>query len=171
MDDLEGRKELLRISGLKEGKILDVGMGNCGCMALFLARRGLHVTGIDHSSLAVHKSRKEAKKFKLKGSFQARWAKAENIPFENDSFDAVFSYHSLHHMKAVHKVIREMVRVCKKGGLIVISDLNEKGRRDYKHGLDKKFLMNIEKQLRKYTKIVRKGKTKINTMFICKKEP
>jgi len=169
MDDLEGRKELLKISGLKEGKILDVGMGDCGCMALFLARRGFYVTGIDHSSWAVHKSRKEAEKFKLKGSFHAKRAKAENIPFENNSFDAVFSYHSLHHMKNRNQVIREMVRVCKIGGLIVISDLRSKGRMEYEHEPDRIFLRTIEKEIKKYVEIIYKASTRINMMYVCRK--
>lgn len=169
MDDLEGRKELLRISGLKEGKILDVGMGDCGCMALFLARRGFHVTGIDHSSWAIHKSREEAARFKPKGSFQARRAKAENIPFEDNSFDAVFSYHSLHHMDNIEKAIKEMFRVCRKGGLIVISDLHSKGRIKYEHEPDEKFIKKIEKQFKKYSEVIQRGKTEINAMFVCKK--
>lgn len=169
MDDVEGRKELLKISGLKKGNILDVGMGDCGCMALFLARRGLHVIGIDHSSWAVHKSRKEASRFKLKGSFQAKRAKAENIPFGNGTFDAVFSYHSLHHMKNPNRAIEEMARVCKIGGLIVISDLHSKGRREYEHKPDRMFLRSIEKEIKKYGRIIHKASTRINKMYVCKK--
>lgn len=170
MDDLEGRKELLKNSGLKEGKILDVGMGDCGCMVLFLARGGFQVIGIDHSSLAVHKSRKEAARFKLKGSFEARRAKAEDIPFEDNSFDAVFSYHSLHHIKNIDKAIKEMYRVCRKGGLIVVSDLHSRGRREYEHKPDKKFIRNIERYLRRGGTLVDKARTRINMMFVYRKE-
>lgn len=170
MDDLEGRKELLKLSGLKKGKILDVGMGDCGCMGLFLARRRFEITGIDHSSWAVHKSRKEAARFKLKGSFQARRAKAEKLPFEDNSFDAVLSYHSLHHIKNIDKAIKGMYRVCRQGGLIVISDLHSRGRREYEHEPNKKFVRNIDRYLRRYGVLVCKRRTRINMMFICKKE-
>ena len=170
MDDVEGREELLKISRLKGGKILDVGMGDCGCMALFLARRGFYVTGIDHSSWAVHKSREEAEKSKLKGTFQAKRAKGENIPFGDKSFDAVFSYHSLHHMKNIEKVINEMIRVCREHGLIVISDLHTRGRKEYEHEPDKGFLSNIESLLEKQAKILCKGKTRINMMWVCQKK-
>jgi 2-polyprenyl-3-methyl-5-hydroxy-6-metoxy-1,4-benzoquinol methylase len=57
MDDLAGRKALIKTSGLKEGCILDIGMGNCGCMSFFLAKRGFDVIGIDRSPNAVHNSR------------------------------------------------------------------------------------------------------------------
>ncbi len=32
MDDIAGRKALLEASGLKKGRVLDIGMGDCGCM-------------------------------------------------------------------------------------------------------------------------------------------
>lgn len=159
----------MKLSGLKIGKILDVGMGDCGCMALFLARRGFEVTGIDHSSWAVHKAREEAAKFKLKGSFQARRAKAEKLPFKDTRFDAVLSYHSLHHIKNIGKAIQEMFRVCRKGGLIIVSDLHSQGRRVYEHEPDKDFIRNIEKLLRHQGTFVAKARTKINMMFIYRK--
>ena len=164
--DLEGRKELLRISGLKKGEILDIGIGDCGCMALFLARRGFHVMGIDTSSWSINKSRKRLKKIKLRGSFMAQRANAEKIPFADNYFDAVISYHSLHHIKDVRRSVQEMIRVCKEGGMILISDLHAKGRKEYEHEPDKGFLRSIENELKKKTKIVRKGKTRINMMYI-----
>jgi 2-polyprenyl-3-methyl-5-hydroxy-6-metoxy-1,4-benzoquinol methylase len=57
MDDLAGRKALIKTSGLKAGRILDIGMGDCGCISFFLAKRGFEVIGIDHSPNAVHNSR------------------------------------------------------------------------------------------------------------------
>jgi len=170
MDDLEGRRQLLKLSGLRRGRILDVGMGDCGCMSLYLAKRGFDVTGIDSSPLAVHKSREEAAGKKFKGSFQARRINAIKTPFEKESFDAVFSYHSLHHIKNMPKAIYEMFRVCKKGGLVVISDLHAGGRREYEHAPDKRFLLDVERQLKKYAKSIRKAKTDINEMFVCEKK-
>ncbi len=60
IDDLKGRKQLVYLSGIERGRILDMGMGDCGCMSFFLAQQGFEVIGIDSSSTAVHKSRKEA---------------------------------------------------------------------------------------------------------------
>jgi len=50
MDDLEGREQLLKISGLRKARILDVGMGDCGSMSFFLAKREFEVMGLDSSS-------------------------------------------------------------------------------------------------------------------------
>lgn len=136
MDDIAGRKALIKASGLKEGRILDIGMGDCGCMSFFLAKRGFDVIGIDHSPNAVHDSRKDAKKERFKGTFEARLANAENLPFGDNEFDAVFAYHSMHHMDNVEKVIDELFRVCKKEGVILPSDPHEKGRKAYEHEPD-----------------------------------
>jgi ubiquinone/menaquinone biosynthesis C-methylase UbiE len=171
MDDLAGRKALIEVSGLKEGHILDIGMGDCGCMSFFLAKRGFNVIGIDRSPYAIHESRKDGRRKRFKGSFTAKLAKAENLPFKDNEFDAVFAYHSLHHMDNVKKVIDEMFRVCKEDGLILISDLHEKGKKAYEHEFDSgEFLNTVEKFLIKCTKSIRKLKTKYNIMFICKKQ-
>jgi len=170
MDDLKGRKQLLGLSGLRRGRILDMGMGDCGCMSFFLAKRGFDVTGIDSSSQAVHKCKEEAKHKKVKGSFRARRMNAKKTLFEDESFDAVLSYHSLHDMADPDKVIKEMFRVCKKRGLVVISDLNARGRREYEHAPCERFLPNVERRLRKYAKSIRKAKTDINEMFVCEKK-
>ena len=171
MDDLAGRKELIKFSRLKSGYVLDIGMGDCGCMSFFLASRGFDVVGIDYSPYAIHESRKDAVRKKIKGSFKAKLANAENLPFESNEFDAIFSYHSMHCMDNVKKVIKEMFRVCKPDGLVLISDLNDRGRKAYKHSPDDgKSLKKINVLLSKYAKSIRKTETKYNTILICKKQ-
>lgn len=170
MDDLDGREALIKASGLQAGRILDIGMGDCGCMSFFLAKRGFDVVGIDHSPNAVHDSREDAKKRKFKGTFEAKLVKAEELPFTDNEFDAVSAFHSVHHMDNREKVIDEMFRVCKKEGFILIADLHEEGRKAYEHDSDNgEFLKRLEKSLVKYTKSIKKIKTKYNMMFICQK--
>ena len=169
MDDMDGRKALLKASKIKKGRILDVGMGDCGCMSFFLAKKGFDVIGIDRSPIAIHDSRKCALKDRFKGSFQAKRANAEKMPFSNHEFDAVVAYHALHHVDNVLKVINEMFRVCRKDGHVIISDLHEKGRKSYAHIPDDGKLLNkIEILLSKHTKSIRKIITQNNMMFICR---
>jgi ubiquinone/menaquinone biosynthesis C-methylase UbiE len=170
MDDIAARKTLIKATGLKGGRILDIGMGDCGCMSFFLARKGFDVIGIDRSPNAVHDSRKDAGKLKFKGSFQAKLANAERIPFKDGEFDAVFSYHSMHHMDNVKRAIKEMFRVCKSEGFVLVADLNEEGRKKYDHELDNgKFLERIGHYFANGATSMQKIKTKYTTLFICKK--
>ena len=170
MDDIAGRKRLLETSGLKQGRVLDIGMGECGCMSFYLARRGFHVVGIDRSPKAVHDSRKSAAKKRFKGTFTAKKANAERLPFHHDEFDAVVAFNSFHHMDNIRKVIYEMFMVCNKGGLVLISDLHEEPQKASDRESDNGSVQKrIEVQLTKMTTSIRKVSTKHNMMFICKK--
>lgn len=81
--------------------------------------------GIDHSPNAVHNSRIYTKKKKFRDTFKAKLANVENLPFEDNEFDAVFAYHSMHHIDNMEGAIDEMFRVCKQGGFILISELHQ----------------------------------------------
>jgi ubiquinone/menaquinone biosynthesis C-methylase UbiE len=171
MDDFSGRNALLKTSGLKTGRILDIGMGCCCCMSFFLAKRGFNVIGIDPSRYVLYTVRRKAKKNKFKGTFEARLADAEKLPFEDNEFDAVIAYHSIHHMDNVKKAIKEMFRVCKIDGLVLISELHEEGQKAYEHKSDKgRLLKRTEKLLTQYAQSIQKTNTKYNTIIICKKE-
>ena len=169
MDDMAGRRALIEASGLQTGRVLDVGMGNCGCMAIFLARDGFHVVGIDRSSEAVRRSIKDAQDESFPGTFEERVANAEKLPFGENEFDAVFAYHALHHMKNVEQVIAEMFRVCKPSGFVLIADLNAKGCKVYKESVDEILLNTIECCMKENMQSVRKVETEYNFMFICQK--
>lgn len=170
MHDVAGRKALFEASGLKKGRILDIGMGDCGCMSFYLVRRGFHVVGIDRSSIAVHAARVKAANRKCSGSFAAKRANAERLPFNRNEFDAVIAYNSFHHMDSIRKVIDEMFRVCKMRGLVVISDLRENGKNAGEHVPDtEELLRKIEKSVSEHAKSVRKVRAKHNMIFICRK--
>lgn len=169
IDDISARRILLRASGLKKGHVLDVGIGGCACMARFLAQRGFDVVGVDHSTQAVHEARKEGRGG-YRGRFEARLADAERLPFRDGEFDVVFSYHTMHHAKNIKRVMREMFRVCKAGGKMLVADMNERGRRKYKHFLDAGILLQrVERCLRNLGLKIRKIEAKYDTLFVCQK--
>lgn len=45
---------------------------------------------------------------------------AENLPFDNDSFDAVIAVDMIHHLADPKKGIQESLRVCKSNGIVLI---------------------------------------------------
>ena len=170
VEDFTGRKVLLEASGLKKGHILDVGIGECACMSFFLARQGFDVTGIDRSPMAIHVARRDAASKHIKGTFQARLADAAHLPFDDTAFDAVVSYHSLHHMDHPERVVREMFRVCKPGGVVMIAELNETGRKHYSHDPDHDgFLKRIKRCVRTRSAVVGVTHTRLDMLFVCRK--
>ena len=139
-------------------------------MAFFLAQQGFNVTGVDSSSHAVHLARKNARKKRLKGSFAARRADAKDLPFDNGDFDAVISFHSLHHIDKPAHAIREMFRVCRPGGMVLVADLNTTGRKIYEHEADYHGLLQvIERATRRRSSAVRITDTRLDRLFICRK--
>ncbi len=104
--------------------VLDAGCGP-GTITLGLARRlGLgHVTGVDVEDSQFAASIEEARQQGLNLTF--RKADIYRLPFEDESFDAVFSHAVLQHLADPLAALAELRRVLKPKGLIGIraSDL------------------------------------------------
>ena len=54
-------------------------------------------------------------------SFQV--ANAEQLPFEDEEFDRTVCRLTMHHVQDPLRVLREMTRVCRKGGKVIVEDL------------------------------------------------
>lgn len=94
-------------------KILDVGCGN-GYILSRYAQSGAEVHGVDISPVAVEISRK---RFDLLGlTADLRVANAEELPFDEATFDCVTSIGVLHHTPHTEKGVHEIHRVLKPGG-------------------------------------------------------
>jgi len=98
-------------------KILDVACGT-GILArtarLEVGMTG-KVTGLDHDEKML------AKASQLAPAIEWQVGDAASLPFEDDSFDRVMCQFSLMFIKNRVAAIKEMLRVCKPGGLVVIA--------------------------------------------------
>ena len=100
-------------------RILDVGAGT-GKQAFAFAEKGHDVIGIDLSESMLKAAKKKNKYENAK--FEV--ADATALPFESDSFDVSCASFVLHDMPLTirEKTVKEMVRVAKPQGVIVIID-------------------------------------------------
>ena len=98
--------------------VLDVACGT-GDMCVELLKRGCTVTGVDLSEemLAIAKVKGERLKVKVEV------ADAENLPFEEESFDGVTCAFGVRNFVHLEKGLSEMLRVLKPGGRMVILEL------------------------------------------------
>jgi ubiquinone/menaquinone biosynthesis C-methylase UbiE len=113
-------KAVLRTLDLKPGlSILDVGCGT-GILLQQLLQLGLHLKlyGIDISSKMV----KVAQAKFDQGSALVHEGSAHGLPYKNESYDCVTCATSFHHYPSPRNSLREMFRVLKPGGKLVLLD-------------------------------------------------
>lgn len=109
---LEGYDKYIASLKLPGKKVLDVGCG-VGAVVQALIREGVDGYGIDPCEPAIVQARQGC------GTFCVGEAIA--LPFEDAFFDAVGSFTVLEHVEDPDTMLREMVRVLKPGGRIVIA--------------------------------------------------
>jgi ubiquinone/menaquinone biosynthesis C-methylase UbiE len=108
---------LCKFKSFQGKSLLEIGCG-LGTDSLQFARNGAMVTGVDLTEESVALAQKRFELYGMQGEFRA--ADAENLPFADNSFDAVYSFGVLHHTPNTQRAIDEVYRVLKPSGEIVI---------------------------------------------------
>ncbi|MEO3479201.1 class I SAM-dependent methyltransferase [Phaeobacter sp. CAU 1743] len=101
-------------------RILDVGCGD-GVLATRLAHSGARATGIDASADMIAAERRRAKAAGVE--IDLREGDAGDLPFPAGRFDCVVSVATLCFVDDPRPTIREMVRVLKPGGRLILGEL------------------------------------------------
>ena len=104
--------------------LLDVACGS-GQLALIAARRGARVTGVDIAVNSVHAARDRAQSEALPAQFDE--GDAEALPYPDASFDVVASLFGAMFAPRPDLVARELVRVCRPGGMIAMANWTKTG--------------------------------------------
>jgi len=104
-----------------EDTVLDVGCGP-GLLACAFARVVRHATGIDLTPAMLEQARNAAHDQRLTN---VSWQQGDvtQLPYPNAHFSIVSSRFVFHHLEQPLVVLKEMVRVCKPGGRIVVADM------------------------------------------------
>ncbi|HHY36374.1 MAG TPA: class I SAM-dependent methyltransferase [Firmicutes bacterium] len=110
------------VAQVKAGQTaVDMGAGT-GFITEELLKRGLHVIAIDQSKemLAVL-----TRKYGSSSNITCIQADAYMIPLDNESVDFVMANMFLHHVEDPGRAIKEMARILKPGGKLIITDLDQ----------------------------------------------
>jgi len=103
-------------------KVLDVGCGP-GTFTRYLAQYikppGL-IRGIDRNRAFIEYARRRAEEEGISGHVKYIVADALALPFAEGAFDAVMSYTLIEHVPDPEALVREMVRVCGRGGTVSV---------------------------------------------------
>ena len=97
---------------------LDCGLGR---HAVYFAGQGFQVTAVDLSADAVEITREKGKEKQVELSCEV--ADMTKLPFPDNSFDRVFSFHVISHQDTagVQHVVDEITRVLKPGGKVFLT--------------------------------------------------
>jgi 2-polyprenyl-6-hydroxyphenyl methylase/3-demethylubiquinone-9 3-methyltransferase len=104
---------------------LDVGCGG-GLLAEEFAKLGCRVAGVDPSRPSLETARAHAEQEGLEIEYVA--APAEELPFEDDTFDLVYCCDVLEHVDSVERTVAETARVLKPGGAYLYDTVNRTRR-------------------------------------------
>jgi len=110
----------------KDAKILDVGTGR-GHMAIILALYGYKVITGEPEGTFWADWRSSAKKVNVDDMITFAPLNAENLPFEDSDFDAIFLYTTFHHIDNKERAFNELMRVLKYKGILAIIELTDNG--------------------------------------------
>jgi len=122
LEDFARILRILRLEGFEKCQLLEIGCCT-GWLSDFLARMGYKMVGIDICIDAVFLRQKE-KGFNPKGAafIGGDW---ECLPFQAGSFDGVLVYDALHHAEDRGKVVAEVGRILRPGGLFMAFEPNQ----------------------------------------------
>ena len=114
------REKAFSAAGVKKGKIAaDIGAGS-GFITEGLIDKGLNVIAVDQSEAMLAEMRN---KFSSAEEIEYRLGKAEKLPIPDEAVDYAFANMYLHHVESPLKAIKEMVRILKPGGGLMILDI------------------------------------------------
>ncbi len=103
-------------------RVLDIGCGG-GFTSEFIAQKGATVSGIDLSDVSIETAKTHAIESGL--TIDYRSGNAENLPYEDNSFDVVCCVDVLEHLGDVARAIAEVKRVLKPGGTFLFDTINK----------------------------------------------
>jgi ubiquinone/menaquinone biosynthesis C-methylase UbiE len=106
-------EEFAEFAAASGKKVLEIGVG-LGADHQRFGEAGALLTGIDLTARAVTHTRRRLALFQLDSALST--GDAENLQFESNSFDTVYSWGVLHHSPDTAKAVAEVYRVLRSGG-------------------------------------------------------
>jgi ubiquinone/menaquinone biosynthesis C-methylase UbiE len=114
-----------RLGSVSGGRILDVATAGGGFIDTLMKTLMNYdsFVGIDYCASDASRRELDSAKKRFEGRpVQFFQMNAENLQFEDESFDTVCMSHSLHHLGKIDKVLIEMKRVLKSGGNFILQE-------------------------------------------------
>lgn len=133
--DIKWRKKVLKLVSDKNPKIvLDIATGT-GDLAILMANTSAEkIIGLDISAGMLEVGRNKIKAKKLSDKIDMILADSENMPFEDNTFDAITVAFGVRNFENLEKGLAEILRVLKPNGIFVILETSVPDKTPYKQG-------------------------------------
>jgi cyclopropane fatty-acyl-phospholipid synthase-like methyltransferase len=106
-------------------RLLDIGCGVAVPAIRYAQRYDVEVTGLTNSPWQVQEANRRTKAAGVRSQIRIDLGDAAALPYADASFDAVLSLQSLQHAEDRGRWLREMARVVRPGGRVVLVDFVE----------------------------------------------
>ncbi|WP_417290304.1 bifunctional demethylmenaquinone methyltransferase/2-methoxy-6-polyprenyl-1,4-benzoquinol methylase UbiE [Corallibacter sp.] len=133
--DIKWRKKVVEIVGRKNpDTILDIATGT-GDLAINLAQtQAKKIVGLDISSGMLEIGKQKIEKKGLNSTIEMVLGDSENMPFEDNTFDAITVAFGVRNFETLEKGLAEIYRVLKPNGTFVILETSVPTKTPFKQG-------------------------------------
>lgn len=115
-----GRQRAVSFINTHGGSILEVGVGTGLSLPQYAPE--VDVTGVDYSEEMLEKAEDKVRRLGLSQVTSLRQMDARELGFADGTFDIVVAMHIMSVVPDPEKVLAEMARVCKPGGIVLITN-------------------------------------------------
>jgi demethylmenaquinone methyltransferase/2-methoxy-6-polyprenyl-1,4-benzoquinol methylase len=128
IDKIWRRKAVNELKEVAPKRILDLATGTGDFAIASLRLHPLEIVGMDISEGMLDVGRQKMKKRKLDSIISMKYGDSENLPFEDNYFDALTVGFGVRNYENLNKGLLEMLRVVRPGGKIVILEFSKPKR-------------------------------------------
>ncbi len=133
--DVKWRKKVLKmVADTQPQTILDIATGTADLAILMAKTNAREIIGADISAGMLEVGRKKVTEQSLDSRIKLVLADSENLPFEDNHFDAITVAFGIRNFETLEKGLAEILRVLKPGGIFVILETSVPTKFPYKQG-------------------------------------
>lgn len=105
--------------------VLDVGTGDCACIASILAKQGTPVVALDRDIATINAARKFLDTHHTNNGIGLLQDDITSSSLPSDSFRNIVCFNVLHHVPQLDKALVELCRILAADGRVIISEIDE----------------------------------------------
>lgn len=133
--DVGWRKKVVKmVASVQPEAILDIATGTGDLVLMMAKTNAQRIVGLDLSEGMLSVGRKKVKELNLEHQIEMIQGDSENLPFEDNTFDAITVSFGVRNFENLEKGLKEIYRVLKPNGIFVILESSVPTKFPFKQG-------------------------------------